>query len=132
LKDTHVVICEADIDDFQNINGLLERQGFVLFDIAELQHAHDGTLGWFYPMYISHALDYVRPKEFWDEKNNDVVIGMQVARRKAILKSNAEILRHIQNERNVGPNQPSKPIGRLDPCPCGSGKKYKHCCGAYS
>lgn len=23
-----------------------------------------------------------------------------------------------------------KKIGRNDPCPCGSGKKYKHCCGA--
>ena len=22
-------------------------------------------------------------------------------------------------------------IGRNDPCPCGSGKKYKRCCGAY-
>ena len=30
------------------------------------------------------------------------------------------------------PNQPSrakKEPGRNDPCPCGSGKKYKHCCG---
>ena len=24
----------------------------------------------------------------------------------------------------------SKHIGRNDPCPCGSGKKYKKCCGA--
>jgi preprotein translocase subunit SecA len=24
----------------------------------------------------------------------------------------------------VGPK-----VGRNDPCPCGSGKKYKHCCG---
>lgn len=24
---------------------------------------------------------------------------------------------------------PGKKIGRNDPCPCGSGKKYKHCCG---
>jgi uncharacterized protein len=24
----------------------------------------------------------------------------------------------------------SMKIGRNDPCPCGSGKKYKHCCGA--
>ncbi len=23
----------------------------------------------------------------------------------------------------------SKEIGRNDPCPCGSGKKYKKCCG---
>jgi uncharacterized protein YecA (UPF0149 family) len=20
-------------------------------------------------------------------------------------------------------------VGRNEPCPCGSGKKYKHCCG---
>ena len=24
----------------------------------------------------------------------------------------------------------SHKVGRNDPCPCGSGKKYKHCCGA--
>ena len=24
----------------------------------------------------------------------------------------------------------AKKIGRNDPCPCGSGKKYKKCCGA--
>jgi preprotein translocase subunit SecA len=23
-----------------------------------------------------------------------------------------------------------KKVGRNDPCPCGSGKKYKNCCGA--
>jgi preprotein translocase subunit SecA len=34
-------------------------------------------------------------------------------------------------------NEPKKPVernsdkvGRNDPCPCGSGKKYKKCCGA--
>lgn len=25
--------------------------------------------------------------------------------------------------------RPGKKIGRNDPCPCGSGKKYKNCCG---
>jgi len=29
----------------------------------------------------------------------------------------------------VNQHQESKKIGRNDPCPCGSGKKYKHCCG---
>ena len=24
----------------------------------------------------------------------------------------------------------AKTVGRNDPCPCGSGKKYKKCCGA--
>ncbi len=27
------------------------------------------------------------------------------------------------------PLKVTKKIGRNDPCPCGSGKKYKHCCG---
>ncbi|MDR3279172.1 MAG: preprotein translocase subunit SecA [Synergistaceae bacterium] len=30
------------------------------------------------------------------------------------------------------PVQHGKKIGRNDPCPCGSGKKYKHCCGRNS
>jgi preprotein translocase subunit SecA len=28
-----------------------------------------------------------------------------------------------------GPVRKAKKIGRNDPCPCGSGKKYKQCCG---
>jgi preprotein translocase subunit SecA len=28
------------------------------------------------------------------------------------------------------PAHRGKKVGRNDPCPCGSGKKYKHCCGA--
>jgi preprotein translocase subunit SecA len=27
------------------------------------------------------------------------------------------------------PVKREKKIGRNDPCPCGSGKKYKKCCG---
>ena len=35
-------------------------------------------------------------------------------------------------ERLLNPQQPvtgEKKIGRNEPCPCGSGKKYKKCCG---
>jgi SWIM/SEC-C metal-binding protein len=35
--------------------------------------------------------------------------------------------------RLLNPPQPTivgKKIGRNEPCPCGSGKKYKNCCGA--
>ena len=28
-----------------------------------------------------------------------------------------------------GPKRVQKQVGRNDPCPCGSGKKYKNCCG---
>jgi len=29
----------------------------------------------------------------------------------------------------VSPKKPTANVGRNDPCPCGSGKKYKNCCG---
>jgi len=29
----------------------------------------------------------------------------------------------------VEPIKGDKDVGRNDPCPCGSGKKYKKCCG---
>ena len=33
-----------------------------------------------------------------------------------------------QSEDDMPYVRSSKKIGRNDPCPCGSGKKYKHCC----
>ena len=34
----------------------------------------------------------------------------------------------IEETEKVQPIQADKPPGRNDPCPCGSGKKYKNCC----
>jgi FkbM family methyltransferase len=135
LKDTHVVICEADIDDFEIINSELVRNDFVLFDLTTLNRVPDGTLGWFYPVYVNRRLDHVRPKEFWDPRHNDDIIRAQVQRREAVLKQNAEILDRMKSRLSSGQTSagatPSQLLNRNDPCPCGSGKKYKHCCGAY-
>lgn len=38
-------------------------------------------------------------------------------------------LRHAIYERKVAKTMKTK-VGRNDPCPCGSGKKFKKCCGA--
>ncbi len=35
----------------------------------------------------------------------------------------------IRKTEKVEPIKAGKTIGRNDPCPCGSGKKYKKCCG---
>ena len=35
----------------------------------------------------------------------------------------------IRNTEKVDPIEADKVTGRNDPCPCGSGKKYKKCCG---
>lgn len=42
----------------------------------------------------------------------------------------AEIKRKLYLEqKKSGTVIVGKKVGRNDPCPCGSGKKYKHCCG---
>ena len=34
-----------------------------------------------------------------------------------------------KNNTKKEPKRAEKKVGRNDPCPCGSGKKYKQCCG---
>ena len=34
------------------------------------------------------------------------------------------------NQKKIDPKFIGKKIGRNEPCFCGSGKKYKHCCGS--
>ncbi|MGN1059413.1 MAG: SEC-C metal-binding domain-containing protein, partial [Clostridia bacterium] len=36
----------------------------------------------------------------------------------------------LAGEEEKKPVQKTEKVGRNDPCPCGSGKKYKKCCGA--
>jgi hypothetical protein len=136
LQDTHVVICEADVDDFHGISNILEQNDFALYDLTHVSRLDDGTLGWFYPVYISRALDHVRPKEFWKTAHNEAVINQQVQRRESILKKNAAIIAGIQGQKILVPKTTetkvsTKSVGRNSPCPCGSGIKYKYCCGAY-
>lgn len=134
LKDTHVVICEADVEDFHGVNAILAENDFFLYDLTHLERIADGTLGQFYPVYVNQHLDFVRPASLWDSRNNEAVIGGQAERRAAILKSNAALLRHIQQPKEE-PRTPAKVdsgppvVGRNQLCSCGSGRKYKHCCG---
>ena len=59
------------------------------------------------------------------------------ARARAEQARQRQTLQHMQdNQQEPEPQQKRQPIrrtqekvGRNDPCPCGSGKKYKHCCG---
>ena len=52
-----------------------------------------------------------------------------------VLLINIKIIKETENnndKKEVVTNKEftsKKKIGRNEPCPCGSGKKYKHCCG---
>jgi FkbM family methyltransferase len=96
LTQTTVVICEADMADFQAINSELVDAGFDLYDITVLQRLGDGTLGWFYPVYLSRRLAHLKPRGFWSDASNEQVIQLQVQRRQQVLARLAEVLPQIR------------------------------------
>ncbi|MBQ9949123.1 MAG: SEC-C domain-containing protein, partial [Clostridia bacterium] len=54
--------------------------------------------------------------------------------RKQVTRETHEGATHRMNAQNAGtekkkPHKTETKVGRNDPCPCGSGKKYKQCCG---
>jgi hypothetical protein len=101
----------------------MNESGMVLYDLTHLSRLRDGTLGWFYPIYVNRKLEHVRPKAFWDPKDNTTVVAAQVERRKNILQFNVETLNRIRFR--------DSKTGRNELCPCDSGKRFKHCCGAF-
>jgi uncharacterized protein len=44
-------------------------------------------------------------------------------------KGSTQISMPLRHSRSSLPDQPPVKIGRNEPCPCGSGKKFKKCCG---
>ena len=92
LAQTSVVICEADVDDFQAINETLVDAGFGLFDVTQPNWLADRSLGWFYPIYLHRSLDHLKSRAFWDTARNPEAVKAQVDRRAGMLKLLDEML----------------------------------------
>ena len=74
--------------------------------------------------------------EMFDNLLNKIDNDIALFLLKAEVKQNVERKQTLQGHANDGkeklkaqPKRVSVKIGRNDPCPCGSGKKYKNCCG---
>ena len=61
---------------------------------------------------------FEQPEEM-QELNNQATVELDVEKRKELYKAQKASTTIVK-----GPK-----VGRNDPCPCGSGKKYKKCCG---
>ncbi len=94
------------------------------------------------------ALYKIEGFDMFEQMTNDIKIdvvkilthikGIQNTERKQTVKITGEGLKQegtptIPNKSQNAPNTPIKnqgpQVGRNDPCSCGSGKKYKNCCG---
>lgn len=69
-------------------------------------------------------------------KSSDLYAGTDAGKMLSILAAIDEMddsikfnMLKLMAERNSSATQQNRRVGRNDPCPCGSGKKYKNCCG---
>ena len=89
-----------------------KQEGFEMFD-EMIERIQTGTISMLLKVRIEVNRPAVRPVEA--PKN---------------LTDNAELVTNRSAEGAAKPvTKSTKEIGRNDPCPCGSGKKYKNCCG---
>lgn len=78
----------------------------------------EGTKQWYY----YHDL----PQNQHNEANKEKVAA---ARNDALTKETTVSVKNVHSSKEQGTFQRSgAKVGRNDPCPCGSGKKYKKCC----
>jgi preprotein translocase subunit SecA len=54
----------------------------------------------------------------------------RLERRRRVEQQRMVLSRGEGGDEKKSPVRREKKVGRNDPCPCGSGKKYKKCCGA--
>src|SRR5579883_1154121 len=123
-----------------------KKESFVLFQDM-MDRIEDETIRWLFFMQRTEApaTEQVPHPELWADDEEEQA-PEPVAVSQAAQNSVLDLTRNIQRKKEkemaalqfVGgeASAPQKPkiaqskAGRNDPCPCGSGKKYKKCCGA--
>ena len=77
---------------------------------------------------INDSLKVPNPIETMDEDTKVNLAFDKEALYKNMVDAKADWLYNLPQKKSGTVVKPHK-VGRNDPCPCGSGKKYKHCCG---
>jgi uncharacterized protein len=92
-----------------------EERGGCLIPMMMLCHEHDED-------------PRMRPEPISPEKREEVIVHMAAG----LLGAYQYFRAHLQVSASAHTREPRRnapKVGRNDPCPCGSGKKYKKCCG---
>jgi len=143
FDDVFSSLFEALIDDDRSPSDWMKRllmEGYILFDQPSVMRKQIRKINELYPQLF--ALHKTFLQSFLNEKNEDRMRDANISECKAVFKKHPELKAAFQNEdeEDDGPDADEMPtpmmpvrkppkIGRNNPCPCGSGKKYKKCCG---
>jgi len=91
-----------------------QREGFDMF-MGMIEHMREGTVSMLYHFQVRPKTGELR----LEHKQQEMVMG----------RSRMEGLEPEEYEKGLTVRREGKKVGRNEPCPCGSGKKYKRCCG---
>jgi uncharacterized protein len=94
-----------------------EEHGGCLIPMMMLCHEHDED-------------PEMRPEPISPEKREDVIVHMAAGLLGAYRYFRAQREAYAGTTFTHEPRRTEAKIGRNEPCPCGSGKKYKRCCGS--
>jgi len=93
-----------------------EEQGGCMVPIFMLHYEHDTD-------------PKMRPKPISPEQREDVIVRMAAGLLRAYKYFRSEREAHAGAAFRRAPKHDASKVGRNEPRPCGSGKKYKKCCG---
>jgi preprotein translocase subunit SecA len=130
------VVDEKWMDHIDNISGLKDGIGLRAYGQTNPVEAYKmESFTMFEDMADSIKEDSIKAVFSIKENVNNVKLDNQDNLSKITGYENPEL--NVSNKSNVTTNKEvrkepikvEKVVGRNEPCPCGSGKKYKHCCG---
>jgi len=91
---------------------------------------HGGCMIPMLMLYYEHDKDpAMRPRPIGPEQREKAIESMAAGLVAAYRYFRQQVKFDASTTRTPEPLYTSSKIGRNDPCPCGSGKKYKRCCG---
>ena len=116
-------------EDEEGKNDRLQMEVYIVFHISELRPSIK-VLKNEYPEYFK--LNQAFYIDVLNERKEEYLTDKYAAIYKKIRPKNAVFHgEEFHDDDDVTPYKRESPkVGRNDPCPCGSGKKYKKCCGA--
>jgi tetratricopeptide (TPR) repeat protein len=109
---------EGEEEDLEKAIEILNR-GLEIPDVADKEYLFERM------SELYHDLCMPKEEELWDEMRRDFLEYEES--RKKHEATMARCRQEPQKQLNV--QAVSLKVGRNDPCPCGSGKKFKKCCG---
>jgi curved DNA-binding protein CbpA len=121
------------LEEDENKNEQLSMENYIVFNLSLLRPSIKVLMNE-YPEYFK--LNKAFYLDALNEKKNDYLIDKYIAVQKKLKYSARNTPGdaisyddHEETEVEIPFRRKSPKIGRNDPCPCGSGKKHKKCCG---